>query len=286
MPPPNKIPAPSPEILARLRTVRHVVLDMDGTIYRGATLFPTTRPFLDRLSAMGIGFTFLTNNPTKSPADYLAHLAAMGLSVTADELVTSAQATVDWLRSTHPAARRLFVLGTESLFRQFEEAGFSLATDDEKDEPEAVVVGFDTTLSYARVCRAAWWIARKKPYVATNPDRVCPTDRKTVLVDCGAICAMLLAATGRAPDAVTGKPDPAMIGGLLARRGLDPTDVAVVGDRLYTDVAMAHRAGALGILVLTGEATADEAERAVPPPHLVVPGLAELGAILEAARRR
>jgi len=268
----------------RLRGIAHVALDMDGTIYKGGTMFACTLPFLAQMHAMGIGCTFLTNNPSKSSADYLAHLEQMGLTASPDELYTSTQATIDWLHTHRPAVRRLFVLGTPSMLSQFREAGFTLTADDARDEPDAVVIGFDLTLSYDRACRAAWWVQQGKLFVATNPDRVCPTDQPTVLIDCGSICAMIEKATGRAPDIVLGKPDPAMLDGILRRHGLRPHQIAMVGDRIYTDILMAHRAHALGVLVLTGEATAADARRAEYPPHLVVPSLAEFGALLAAAR--
>jgi len=268
----------------RLRGIAHVALDMDGTIYKGGTMFACTLPFLAQMRAMDIGCTFLTNNPSKSSADYLAHLEQMGLTASPDELYTSTQATIDWLHAHRPAVRRLFALGTPSMLSQFREAGFTLTADDARDEPDAVVIGFDLTLSYDRACRAAWWVQQGKLFVATNPDRVCPTDQPTVLIDCGSICAMIEKATGRAPDIVLGKPDPAMLDGILQRHGLRPHQIAMVGDRIYTDILMAHRAHALGVLVLTGEATAADARRAEHPPHLVVPSLAEFGALLAAAR--
>ncbi len=275
----------SPSLHQRLREIAHVALDMDGTIYKGGTLFACTLPFLEQMKALGIGCTFLTNNPSKSSTDYLAHLKKMGLTATADELYTSTQATIDHLRIRLPKARRLFALGTPSMLSQFRDAGFTLTGEDANDVPDAVVVGFDLTLSYPRACRAAWWIQQGKPYVATNPDRVCPTDQPTVLIDCGSICAMLETATGRAPDIVLGKPDPTMLNGILARHRLRPQQIAMVGDRIYTDVLMAHRANAFGVLVLTGEATAHDAAQAEQPPHLVVPSLAEFGQQLAEARR-
>jgi NagD protein len=273
-----------PALRARLQGIRHLALDMDGTIYKGGTLFPFTRSFLAAMRGCGIGYTFLTNNPSKSSADYLGHLARLGIPATSDELYTSAQATLDWLQANHPDKRRLFVLGTPSMLSQFTAAGYTLTREEAGDEPDAVVVGFDLSLSYARVCRAAWWIQQRKLYVATNPDWVCPTDQPTVLVDCGAICAMLEKATGRAPDRVFGKPDPSMLDGIRARHGLRADQIAMVGDRIYTDVLMARRAGALGVLVLTGEATAADAAQAAEPPDLMLPSLVELGELLHAAR--
>jgi NagD protein len=264
----------------RLNKIRHVALDMDGTIYKGKTLFEATAPFLGLLKELEIGWTFLTNNPSKSVADYLAHLRQMGIAATEDQLYTSAQSTIEFLHEKWPAVRRLFVLGTPSMCDQFTSAGFTLVGDSSNDVPDAVIVGFDTTLTYSRLCRAAWWIKQGKPYFATNPDRVCPTDQPTVLVDCGSICASLEAATGRTPLAVMGKPDPGMIRGILHRHSLAPENLAMVGDRLYTDIMMAHHAGVLGILVLTGEATAADAGAFSPAPDLVVADLAELGAKL------
>jgi HAD superfamily hydrolase (TIGR01450 family) len=278
-------PARAADLPARLGRIAHVVLDLDGTIYKGGTVFAFTAPFLAQLRELGIGCTFLTNNPSKNSADYLAHLRAMGIHATPPELYTSAQATIDCLQRRYPSVRKIFALGTPSMTQEFSQAGFHLTTDDPADEPDAVVVGFDLTLTYARLCRAAWWISRGKLFLATNPDRVCPTDQPTVLVDCGSICAALATATGRAPDIVLGKPDPQMLRGIMEHHGLEPGQVAMVGDRIYTDIAMARRAGVLGVLVLTGEATALDAAQAQPAPDLVVPSLAELGAALVAARR-
>ncbi len=268
----------------RLRRIQHIALDLDGTIYKGSTLFEATGPFLRLLSDLGIGYTFLTNNPSKSVDDYLVHLQGMGIPATEEQLYTSAQATIEYLREKWPAVRRLFVLGTPSMCGQFQAAGFVLVPESPREVPDGVIVGFDGTLTYPRLCRAAWWIQQGKPYFATNPDRVCPTDQPTVLVDCGAICAALQAATGRPPAAVMGKPDPAMIRGILLRHSLSPKNLAMVGDRLYTDIVMAHHAGVLGVLVLTGEATAAEAREFSPAPDLVVSGLEEFGDRLRAAR--
>ena len=270
----------------RLNKIRHVALDMDGTIYKGGTLFDATAPFLGLLKELNLGCTFLTNNPSKSVTDYLAHLEQMGIPATKEQLYTSAQATIEFLRDKWPAVRRLFVLGTPSMCDQFASAGFVLLSDSSNEVPDAVLVGFDSTLTYPRLCRAAWWIKQGKPYFATNPDRVCPTDQPTVLVDCGSICAALEAATGRAPAAVMGKPDPGMIRGILHRHALAPEDLAMVGDRLYTDIVMAHHAGVLGVLVLTGEATAAEAAGFSPAPDLIVADLTELGERLRAARTK
>src|SRR5581483_7024125 len=264
-------------VRARLKQLRHVALDMDGTIYSGQTLFPSTLSFLQVLRELGIGHTFLTNNSSKSARDYLAHLARFGIAASDSELYTSTQDTIGFLRRSYPHVKRLFLLGTPSLGAELAEAGFELTRDDARDEPQAVVVGFDTSLVFSRLCRAAFWIKQGKPFLATHPDRVCPTDEPIVLVDCGSICAALERATGRGPDVVLGKPGPSMLTGILDRHHLGAEQLAMAGDRLYTDMAMARRTGALGVLVLTGETTAVEAARADPPVDLMVQDLGVFG---------
>lgn len=262
--------------MADLGRIRHVALDMDGTLYRGKRLFDATIPFLDRLRRLGIGYTFLTNNTSLSKADYVEKLRRFGIDAAEREIGTPADPTIAHLRAHLPEVRSIAILGTPSLVRQFEGEGF-VAT---WDAPEAVVVGFDTTLTYERLCRAAYWIGAGLPFLATHPDLVCPTDEPTVLVDCGAICACLTAATGQRP-VVLGKPDPAMLLELCGRLGLEAGEVAMVGDRIYTDMAMARSAGALAVLVLTGEATAEEAAAMDHPPDLIVADVGELGERLE-----
>ena len=272
------------EMIQRLGGIRHVALDMDGTIYTGQRLFKETTPFLKLLNDLGIGYTFLTNNPSRSVAEYLSHLTHMGIEVIAEHLYTSTHATIDFLKKNRPKLRRLFVLGAPGLCDELSAAGFVLLPDDPESVPDAVLVGFDKTLTYARLCRAAWWIQQGKPYFATNPDRVCPTDQPTVLVDCGSITAALQTATGVAPEKVFGKPDPAMLEGILRQHSITAENLAMVGDRLYTDMEMARRAGAFGVLVLTGETSASQAERHSPSPDLIVPTLSELGELIRASR--
>jgi len=272
-------------LLERVKQIKHVALDMDGTIYKGSTLFPYTIPFLACLKDLGVGYSFLTNNPSKSVDDYLKHLGKMGLSVTADELYTSAQATINYLKIHLPAAERLFILGTPSMIGEFEKAGFVSASDSADDTIDAVVVGFDMTLTYSRLCRAAWWIKSGKPYVATNPDWVCPTDQPTVLVDCGSICAALEKATDRKPDATMGKPQPGMLDGILHTHGLHPCEIAMAGDRIYTDMLMAHKAGVFGALVLSGEATLADAQNAYPQPDVTLQTIKQLGELMIEAKK-
>lgn len=269
----------------RLSHIRHVALDMDGTIYMGQSLFPYTRSFLQRLREMGITYSFLTNNPSTSIADYLKKLAGMGIEATKEEMYTTALATIDYIRTRHPEARRLFILGTPSMTEEFVRAGFEPTAQSADDRPDAVVVAFDKTLEYDRLCRAAYWVQQGLPYVATNPDRVCPTDQPTVLVDCGSICKCIEHATGRQPDIVLGKPDPTMLTGVQSRYGVRADEVAMVGDRIYTDIEMAFNAGAFGVLVLSGETTLEVADQAPRQPDLIAEDISVLGELLALSRK-
>lgn len=281
----------SPQLKERLSKIRHLALDMDGTIYMGSTLFPFTRKFLSDMSEAGIGYSFLTNNPSRSVADYLRKLEGLGIEADEENMYTTSLAAIDYIKARYPSARRLFLLGTPSMISQFGKAGFESCADDPDDVPDVLVVAFDMTLEYSRLCRASWWASQGIPYIATNPDRVCPTDQRNVLVDCGSICRCIEHATGRRPDITLGKPDPNMLKGILDRHGLRPEEVAMVGDRIYTDTAMAHNAGAFGVLVLSGETTLQTAEavaedaRSNPfpeffPPDLICRDIKELGELI------
>ena len=269
-----------------LSRIKHVALDMDGTIYLSNTRFPFTLDFLAGLREMGITYSFLTNNPSKSLADYMAKLQKMEIPCTEEQMYTTTIAMIDYIHAEFPSAHRLFLLGTPSMISQFEEAGFVSCADSPDDVPDVVVAAFDMTLQYSRLCRAAWWVKQGLPYLATNPDRVCPTDQPTVLVDCGSICKCIEHATGRKPDIVLGKPDPQMLAGIERRLGLEPSQIAMVGDRLYTDIAMARNAGAVGVLVLSGESTLEDVASAPAgsKPDLVCENVLEFGRLLRVAR--
>ena len=271
------------ELMERLRKLKHFALDMDGTIYLGATLFPYTKGFLSGVKEMGLNYSFLTNNPSAGISDYLAKLAKLGIEATREEMYTTSIATIDYIKTHYPEAKRLFLLGTPSMIAEFEKAGFISTADSAEDVPDVVVVAFDKTLQYERLCRAAWWASQNVPYIATNPDRVCPTDQPVVLVDCGSICECIAHATGRRPDITLGKPDPNMLSGILGRFGYESDEVAMVGDRIYTDIEMAHNAGAFGVLVLSGETTLEVCDAAPKQPHLVCDSIEVLGELVRKA---
>ena len=260
--------------------LRHVVLDLDGTIYLGDKIFEHTLPFLKMLEERTIGYTFITNNNSRSRREYAGHLEGMGIRARQDQIFTSAHGTIEYLTAHLPKVKEVFVLGTEGLLEDLEQGGLTLA----QGQPDAVIVGFDQTLGYERLAQTAYWIKQGVPYVATHPDLICPTNQPTVLPDCGAICALLEAATGRRPDFVPGKPSPAMLEGVMHRNGIKPAGTAMIGDRIYTDMRMACDAGVLAVLTLTGEATAEQAAESSVKPDMIVSDLEDFSRQLNAAR--
>lgn len=269
-----------------LRDLRHIVFDLDGTLYLGSRVFPFTVPFLKQLDQAKVGYTFITNNSSRSVAQYRQHLLEMGIDAAQDQIHTSSLATIAFLQQERADLKRLFVVGTSGLMEELSNAGFEVLTQADGEEPDAVVVGYDPALEFARLCKAAYWIERGCAFFATHPDQICPTDSATLLIDCGSLCRCLEEATGRRPDRVLGKPDPVMLEGVLERHQLRPSQLAMVGDRIYTDMEMARRAGARSILVLSGETSPEQARLADPAPNLVVSDVGELGRLMAATPER
>ena len=284
----NKYISPLSEekLLQACAKIKHVALDMDGTIYLGSTLFPYTQAFLQTLRDNGISYSFLTNNPTKSSNDYLLKLQKLGIDATEEQMYTSSIATIDYIRMQYPEAKRIFTLGTPSMQAEFKKAGFEITSDSANDVPDILVVAFDTTLEYSRLCRAAWWASKTNiPYIATNPDWVCPTDQPTILVDCGSLCKAIEGATKRQPDIVIGKPNPNMLYCIRDKYNLKDDEIAMVGDRIYTDVATAQNAGSFGVLVLSGETTLEVSLTYDRQPDLTALSIKEFGELLQKSRQ-
>ncbi len=228
----------------RLQQIRQVFLDMDGTIYHGGTLFPTTIPFLDFLKSRGVGFAFLSNNSSYSTREYVEKLSRMGIESTPENFYTSTSYTIDYLKRNHPEVKKIHLFGMDCIRPEFEAAG--LAFDD--DAPQAVVVAFHRDFHYRDLCRTAWLLRRGVPGFATHPDVFCPTDQPTWLPDCGAITRCLEVSTNTKLK-VLGKPDPGMLREAAARYGVPVSACLMAGDRLATDIALGENAGALTCLI-------------------------------------
>lgn len=260
---------------ADLSRVRNLLLDMDGTLYLGARVFGATSGFLAGLQHRGLKYLLLTNNSSLDAVGYAAKLARMGLTVPAERIFTSGEATTIYLAQTHGPSLRLFVLGTATFEAEMARAGFTLVDEG----ADCVVVGFDNTLTYDKVRRACREIRRGAAFVASHPDLVCPTEEGPI-PDAGSMAAMITSATGVTPTAV-GKPSTLMVRTALARLGgAEPAETAMVGDRLYTDMRMALEGGLTAILVLTGEAQEADLADTPYPPHHVFPSIAQLAAAL------
>ena len=242
---------------------------MDGTLYLGDGLINGAAAFIAHLRESGRGVLFFTNNPTSDAAAYAAKLNKLGIDAAPGDVLTAGAATIRYLLDETPY-RRLYPLAAPSYEAELRAAGLTL----DADAPEAVLLSFDTSLTYEKLVRAADLLRAGLPYIATNPDKVCPTATGSV-PDCGAIAALLEAATGRSPKYI-GKPSPEMVRMGLARLGAEPHETAMVGDRLYTDIAMAHDSGITGILVLSGESRREDVEGAAFKPDFVFESVADL----------
>ncbi len=261
-----------------IRSKKLWLFDMDGTLYLGDRLYGFTKELLAELKATGRRYLFMTNNSSKSVEDYVLKLAKLGIEATEEDFITSSQATAYYLKKHH-AGKRLYVCGTRSLKRELEKEGF--AVTENVDETECIVMGFDTELTFQKLHDVSYLLLTREgiPYIATNPDYVCPTEFGSV-PDCGSVCDMIYNAAGRRP-VVIGKPEPLMPLLAMERLGYAKEETAVVGDRIYTDVKCGLNAGITGILVMSGETTPEILEKSPDKPHLV---LRDAGEILEAIR--
>ncbi len=258
------------EIRQRLSTVRCFALDLDGTIFLGETLFDFAIPFLEKIHETKRRYLFVTNNSSLSPTAFLEKFAQLGMIEQPDRLYTSADATAEYLLSYGPG-HKLCVLGTDSLIRFFEEKGFAI----EPDNPDALVLGFDLDFDYGRLLHATRLVRRGVPFFATHPDMNCPVENGEFLPDCGAIAAAITAATGVGPK-FFGKPYPAMVEGILERTGVKREELAIIGDRLTTDILMGMNCDVLTILVLTGETRLCDLQDTPVRPNFIVPSLRTL----------
>ena len=259
------------DALQKLRQAELFVLDMDGTLYLGDNVLPGAIAFTERLPASGRKIIYLTNNSSRAGEDYVPRLRTMGFPCEREQVFTSGMATAEYLLRHYPG-RGVYPVGT---LRFLMELG-SYGIDFTEENPAAVVVGFDRELTYRKLETAVHFLRRGADFIAANPDWVCPMPNDEVLPDCGSICALLTAATGRQPTYI-GKPNRNMIDILSARTGVPNEKIVCVGDRLYTDIAVGVNAGALSVLVLSGET--DEAMLAQSDirPDYVFPSVKELG---------
>ncbi len=231
------------------------LLDMDGTIYLGDDLFPETPGFLEAIRKRGARYLFLTNNSSKDKKAYAEKLNRLGIRAGEEDVFSSGDATAIVLREK--GYRKIYVMGTAPLRALFEREGFLLTEED----PEALVLGFDQDLTYRRLLLAHGFIKSGIPWICTHPDLVCPVEGGKDIPDTGSMIRLLEASTGKSPDLVVGKPNRAIIDAVLALTGGDREKTIMVGDRLYTEIAVGEKAGIAAALVLTGETSLEDYEK-------------------------
>ena len=253
-----------------IQDVRCFLLDMDGTFYLGENLIPGSLDFIRRVEETGRDFLFLTNNSSHNADFYVQRLKRMGLNVGREKVLTSGEATAAVLKENYPN-KRAFVLGNEFLLEEMREAGVTV----DQTDPEIVVVGYDTTLDYKKMTAVCDFVRAGLPYIATHPDFNCPTETGFA-PDIGAIMAFIEASTGRRADLVVGKPHTGIVQAALRRTGLEVGQLAMVGDRLYTDIETGLKSGMLSILVMSGETTPEMLAAYPNKPDLVFDRLAEM----------
>lgn len=264
---------------SQLAQLENFLLDMDGTVYLGPNPIDGAPEFIQYLRETGRKCLFFTNNPTADAAQYSTKLSRMGIKTNPADILTAGEATVRYLMTETPY-RKVFALGTPSFESELHRAGITLTDDD----PEAVVLSFDKTLTYAKLEAATLFLRKGLPFIATNPDFVCPTEYGYI-PDCGSMAALLQAASGAAPKFI-GKPSAEMVRMALAKLGGRANATAMVGDRLYTDMQMAYNAGIVSILVLSGESTRDDVAAAERKPDLVFDSVKALHHAMERADGR
>ena len=250
-----------------LKKIKLYLFDMDGTLYLGDRLFDFSLELLDTIRSTGRRYLFMTNNSSKSVEDYIKKLGKLGISSTREDFITSSQATAYYLKQHYPN-HRLYVCGTQSLKKELMMDGFTVT--DELDDVDCIVMGFDTELTFRKLEDVSKLLLTRDnlPYIATNPDYVCPTEFGSV-PDCGSVCDMIFNATGKRP-VVIGKPSPLMPQLAMEQYGYSKEETAVVGDRIYTDIKSGLNAGITGILVMSGETTEEILNKSIEKPHLVL----------------
>jgi len=255
-----------------LKQVRCFLLDMDGTFYLGEQLLEGALRFIDVLNQQGRDFLFLTNNSSKDGQQYVEKITRLGLPISREKVLTSGEATAMYIRDQNAEAR-VYVVGTSALENEFLAQGFALSSE----RPDFAVLGFDTTLTYDKLWTLCNLVRDGVPYIATHPDFNCPTE-SGFMPDIGATIAFVRASTGREPDLVVGKPNRLFVEKAAERVGVPISGMCMIGDRLYTDIALGHTAGIPTVLVLSGETHQEDLSTSPYQPRYV---FSHLGAVAD-----
>lgn len=254
--------------------IKCFILDMDGTIYLGNELFPFTKDFLKKVEDTGRKYYFFTNNSSKSQQAYIEKLGKLGIKITKEQMMISSHVIIKYLKEQYEG-KSIYVVGTPSLIQEFESFDMNLTEED----PDVVVLGFDTSLTYEKLSKACHYIRNGCIYFGINPDWNCPMEGGRFIPDCGSMAKLIEASTGRFPE-FFGKPSKHTLEYIIKETGCEPDEVAIVGDRLYTDIAVADQSDVTSILVLSGESTREDVEISKVKPDLIFENLSEITELL------
>ena len=263
---------------AGLSGIECFLFDMDGTLYLGSDILPGALDLIDLLHSRGKKVVYITNNSSRSDADYVKKLNDMGIKSSVDEFFSSADAIAHRLSEMMPGAR-LYVLGTDSLKDFLAECGFRIVegyTQDPAEIPDFAVLGFDTSLTYEKLRIFCDYLTDGVRYIATHPDMVCPAEGHRSVPDAGSFMLLIEGATGRRPELIAGKPGPAMINIITEKLGVEKSRTAVVGDRLNTDIMSGINAGTKTVCVLSGETDLAMLRRSDVTPDYVFDSVLEI----------
>lgn len=250
------------------------LFDMDGTLYLGDDVYDGAIELINELPTLGKKYIYLTNNSSRAGTDYITRLKRLGFPCEKENVFTSGMATAMYLNQNYSGAH-VYLVGTQAFRRELLSYGINLV----EDNADVVVVGFDTELVYEKLNKAVHFLRRGAAFIAANPDWVCPMPNDEVLPDCGSICALLTASSGKEPKYI-GKPNRSMIDVISAMTGIHNEKICCVGDRLYTDIAVAQNAGAVSVLVLSGETDMAMVDAASDKPDYILPSVQDLRRIL------
>ena len=255
-----------------------VVCDLDGTIYLENTPIPQSHTFVQKVLSAGKKLFYFTNNTSRSRATYLEKISKLGFPVEDSNLITAADCADSYLRR-HNYFPRIYLVGNKDLKTEFESRGYICLDDVEayrQPLPSAVLLGFDTELTYRKIHTCYDLILQDVPYIATHADLLCPVTRTTFKPDVGSFISLFETATGGKKPVVVGKPHRDAVAAISERAQLPAEEIAFVGDRLYTDIRMAMNFNMVGVLVLSGETTKEMLAHSSDRPKIVVDSVADL----------
>lgn len=257
-----------------MKNIKVFVLDMDGTIYLGNDLFPYTHAFLDKVKQTGKEYYFFTNNSSKDIDTYIVKLNNMGIHITSEQMMVSTHVILRYLKE-HYDGKTLYVVGTPALVNEFKKHGWVM----NEENPDIVILGFDTTLTYEKLKKACHFIRNGATYLGINPDLNCPMENDTFIPDCGSMAKLIEASTGRYPE-FFGKPSKRTLEYIIKETGHNADQIAIIGDRLYTDIAVADQSAVTSILVMSGETKKEDVKNSEIKPDIMIDNIGVLADLL------